>query len=72
MCLVGGDFARRSIQPGFPLSSPGSVAQLTIVINTTNINTVAVDHRVIPWEPTVSRGALIGAIVNDREEVAYR
>ena len=72
LCLVGGDFARRSIQPGFPLASPGSIAQLTIVINTTNINTVATDHRVIPWEPTVSRGALVGAIVNDHEELAYR
>ena len=72
MCLVGGDFARRSIQPGFPLASPGSIAQLTIVINTTNINTVDVDHRVIPWEPAQSRGTLLGAVVNDREEIAYR
>ena len=54
------------------MASPGSIAKLTIVINTTKINTVAVDHRVIPWEPTQSRGALIGAIVNDREEIAYR
>ena len=54
------------------MASPGSIAQLTIVINTTNINTVATDHRVIPWEPTVSRGALVGAIVNDHEELAYR
>ena len=72
LCLVGGDFARRSIQPGFPLASPGSIAQLTIVINTTNINTVDVDHRVIPWEPAQSRGTLLGAVVNDREEIGYR
>ena len=72
LCLVGGDFARRSIQPGFPLASPGSIAQLTIVINTTNINTVGVDHRVIPWEPAQSRGTLLGAVVNDREEIGYR
>ena len=68
----GGDFARRSVEPGFPLASPGSIAKLTLVINTTNINTIDVDHRVIPWEPTLSRGALIGAVVNDGEEIAYR
>ena len=72
LCLIGGDFARRSIQPGFPLASPGSLAKLTLVINTTNINTIAVDHRVIPWEPTLSRGALFGAVVNDGEHIAHR
>ena len=71
LCLLGGDFARKSIQPGFPLASPGTMAKLTVVLNTTIANDVAVDHRVIPWEPTAPSG-FVGATVHESEQIAYR
>ena len=70
--MTGGDFARKSLQPGFPLASPGTLAKLTVVLNSTVAGDTKVDHRVIPWEPTAPSGGYTGAAVHQKEQIAYR
>lgn len=60
------------MQIDFPVTSPGKTARLTVILNSTTIQSVPVDPRIIPWEASRTQNTFTAAVVHEQEELSYR
>jgi hypothetical protein len=60
MCIEG-TIAARDESTAFPLG-PDIQARLTVIINTALVNSLELDHRVVPWDTVRSRAVLVSML----------
>lgn len=60
MCIEG-TIAARDESTAFPLG-PDIQARLTVIINTALVNSLDLDHRVVPWDTVRSRAVLVSML----------
>lgn len=63
MCIEG-TIAARDESTAFPLG-PEIQARLTVIINTALVNSLDLDHRVVPWDTVRSRAVLVSILHQD-------
>ena len=63
MCIEG-TIAARDESTAFPLG-PEIQARLTVIVNTALVNSLALDHRVVPWDTVRSRAVLVSILHQD-------
>ena len=67
LCIEG-RIAEKEEASAFPLG-PEIQARLTVILNTALLNSVELDHRIVPWDAVRSRAVLVSVL--HEEEVAW-
>ncbi|XP_023346442.1 uncharacterized protein LOC111715362 [Eurytemora carolleeae] len=65
LCLEGNLGIRGQVE-GFPLGNDEKM-RLTMIINTSLVNSVDLDHRIVPWDTVRSRALLLSVLHKDED-----